>query len=219
MIGSGFQGREVLRGHEVVVWTGPSTRSLLYIPVPGAEQVELFLDVAAYAHPSLRHALELLVDGVKVEWRSVPAEAGAERLSCRVSTLRHFAKVELRLERLFSRDGTPQAAASTQGVGLALRAYGFRLLSPFPLPVGSAQRPCLRALHPLSTEAERIALFTIGISPERLGRSPSAEDVEEAFQRVLQRSAPPGWIAFWVGHQARSLQQLYANLIRGIPAP
>ena len=227
VIGSGFQGRERPGSSDVVAWTGPRTRAVLYMPVPVDERIDLFLDVADWIADSVRASLRVLVDGRPVAITARPGRRCRERLWMPVQTTRPFVKVELVVDRTLE-----PAEVGRQGIhrgahGVAIAGYGFRLASPLwragdPFP-GDAALPApgegpleddghperawalgfanrlLAHLGPDRSEDEVLAVLTYGLTEKELRATPTKEGVEEAFRRTLRRPAPQEWLDFWVG--------------------
>jgi hypothetical protein len=240
IVGSGFHGREAANTSNVQAWTGPGTRSVIYVPVPLDEWLDLFVDVMGFIDPRVRDSLRMRVDGREVAFARRPAKGIAERLWIRVGTVRPFLKLEIVVDRTYSPDELGFAGGDRRRLGLAVRGYGFRIvpgidhaadtwpLDPLPvLGLSDAHRDgehpehdwavafARLALAPDRSEAEVLAYVTCGINARDLQAEITVSGVGEAFRRVLRRPAPQEWIDFWVGKRSLTLHRLYQELVRG----
>jgi len=129
IIGSGFLGRENRDTDNVFAWTGPGIRSVLYLPVPVAERLELFLDVTGSMTPAVRESLRIRVDGSDSPFRREPAADCMERIVVPCTTSRPFAKVELLVDRTFTYPEIGHHSTDARRLGIALKAYGYSLAS------------------------------------------------------------------------------------------
>jgi hypothetical protein len=239
LVGSGFHGREAPHTPGVHAWTGPGGRSVLYLPVPVDERLDLFLDVAGYIDPRVQASLRVRIDEREVPVVHRPAAGVAERVWCRMATRRSYAKVELLVERSYSPDELGTGPGDFRKLGLALRGYGYAVVAQddrgsapggalpewLNAPDGEARGLdadqawamafVRNALASHRTEDEVLALLTYGISDADLQGAVTLAGLEEAFRRVLSR--PPGqdWIDFWVGQPHKSLRRVYQDLIAG----
>jgi hypothetical protein len=145
IIGSGFLGRENRDTDNVFAWTGPGTRSVLYLPVPVAESLELFLDVSGSMTPAVRESLRIRIDGrdspfrrepaancmerIIAPFRREPAANCMERIIVPFTTSRPFAKVELLVDRTYTYHEIGHHSTDARRLGIALKAYGYSLVS------------------------------------------------------------------------------------------
>lgn len=134
IVGAGFHGRDARGTHLVNVWTGPGTRSILYMPVPPDEYISAFLDIGGYMeNPEAgfhRSAIRIVCDGVDTAFFKQPAEGLCERIILPIRTTRPFVKIEIILGRdtwTAKEIGLPPADVRRRGIGL--RGYGY-ILSP-----------------------------------------------------------------------------------------
>ena len=73
-----------------------------------------------------------------------------------------------------------------------------------------------RMLQTVAVEPEDLSILMariVGVSDSRLNGTPSADDVEQAFQWLLSQPAPAEWLTWWVGKPNATLRQLYQDLI------
>ncbi len=129
IIGSGFLGRENRDTDNVFAWTGPGTRSVLYLPVPVAESLELFLDVTGSMTPAVRKSLRIRIDGRDSPFTtSRPFASCMERIIVPFTTSRPFAKVELLVDRTYTYHEIGHHSTDARRLGIALKAYGYSLV-------------------------------------------------------------------------------------------
>lgn len=128
IVGTGFHGREAANTDQVLAWSGPSARSLVYVPVPLGERLEFYLDIAGYIDDRVRNSVRLRIDGEPVAFRRGPAPNLYERLSVPFCPARDFLKVEILVDRTFSPDELGTGPGDKRLVGLALRGCGYRLV-------------------------------------------------------------------------------------------
>ena len=239
LVGSGFHGREAPRTPGVHAWTGPGPRSVLYVPVPPDERLDLFLDVAGHLDPRVRDSLRVRVDGREASLVRRPAAGVVERVWIRAATSRPSAKLEILVDRSYSPDELGTGPGDHRRIGIALRGYGYRIVPPtdrglepggdLPEAANAPDGPArgLDSDHEWAvafvrdaiatgrTDDEVLALMTHGISTADLDGAVTPAGIEEAFRRVLRRPPPQEWIDFWVGKPFTQLRRLYEDLIRG----
>jgi hypothetical protein len=128
IVGSGFLGRENPDTDNVFAWTGPETRSVLYLPVPVAERLELFLDITGSITPAVRESVRIRIDGSDSPFRREPAADCMERIVVPFTTSRPFAKVEVLVDRTFTYPEIGHHSTDARRLGIALKAYGYSLV-------------------------------------------------------------------------------------------
>jgi hypothetical protein len=127
LIGSGFFGRDAPRTGECRIWTGPSPRSMLYMPVPAGKRIKIKLWVHAYASDRQRCALALRADGRTIRHEFQTVDGYRDLITAEVETTRDF--VALTIDVL----GTLDSAEAGSGDfderrrGLSFDRYGWRL--------------------------------------------------------------------------------------------
>jgi hypothetical protein len=128
IIGSGYHGRDGSGMASCAVWTGPGTRTTLYMPTPPNTPLSLLVWIRGYVDGRQRDQLRVRVDG-----RSVPHYFGvtggyADLLTIDTYSIRNFVRLEIDLdETLESGDpGTRQYDARERG--FAFDSYGWRPL-------------------------------------------------------------------------------------------
>jgi FkbM family methyltransferase len=139
VIGSGFHGREPPGNAPVSVWTGPGTRSVLYVPVPAGERLDMFFDVAEAITPAVRRSLRIRIDGQEPPILRRSIADGVERLALPITTSRSFAKVELLVDRTLTPREAGYDDADSRRLGVNLRGYGYALMpasKTTPTPLG-----------------------------------------------------------------------------------
>ena len=124
IIGSGFHGRDSAGQTFCAIWTGPGSKSTLYIPVPSDLPLSLLIWIRGYATLWQRERLRLKIDGHPAKHRFRPADGYADVLIIEASTTRDFVRLE------FNTGGTacclePQGYDPRQR-GIAINSYGWR---------------------------------------------------------------------------------------------
>jgi len=227
VVGSGFLGRERPGSAAVRAWTGPLTRSVLYVPVPAGERIDLFLDLDDWIADDVRASLRVQVDGRAVACAARPGRWCRERLWIPVTTTRPFVKIEILVDRTFTSAEAGGRESYHGRRGAAVSAYGYRLTPAAWRPndrypgeavlVAHGEGPLeddghpdrdwavafgnrlLARLGPDASEKDVLALLTLGVPDRELRAMPTKAGVEEAFQRTLRRPPPQEWLDFWVG--------------------
>jgi hypothetical protein len=227
VVGAGFLGRERPGSAAVAAWTGPLTRSVLYVPVPAGERLDLFLDLDDWITDAVRSSLRVQVDGRPAALTTRPGRWCRERLWIPATTTRPFVKLEILVDRTFTSAEAGGKESYHGKRGVALAAYGYRLTPPPGQPndrypgeavlVAHGEGPLeddghpdrewavafgnrlLARLGPDSSEEDVLALLTLGVPDRELRAVPTQAGVEEAFRRTLRRPPPREWLDFWVG--------------------
>jgi hypothetical protein len=109
------------------VWTGPGTRSVLYLPVPTNERLLLSIDIGGSIEPSVGGSLRIRVDGHARDCQRESHGGGIERIVVPVRTTRPYCKVELLVDRTLTPAEVGHAGSDARRLGIALRGYGYRL--------------------------------------------------------------------------------------------
>jgi hypothetical protein len=242
IIGCGVHGRDAGDTEGVTVWTGPSPRTVLYVPVPPRERLDLYVDVGGYIHPSVGESLRIRVDGLDHSFRRTAARDVLERIVVPVHTKQPFCKVELIVDRTYTPAEAGHGGGDSRRLGIALKGYGYCLTPTegvvFRQPSDAAPQPsggkvlseashsdCLwiedmtsRMLRCLATEADPerlIDLMAWDVPASELNATPTAAHVEHAFQRFHLRAAPKQWLDYWVGRPDLTVRHLYRDLVNG----
>ncbi len=129
LLASGCHGRDSAGRPDCAVWTGPATRSLLYLPVPPDAALEVKLWVRGYAHERQRDSLCLTIDGAKVAHRSVPAEGHREVILAPARTTRPFLALGLDLAETLTSAQAGSAGEDRRPRGVSFDRYGWRITS------------------------------------------------------------------------------------------
>ena len=139
IVGSGFHGRESPGTEQVSLWTGPGTRSVLYVPVPPGERLDLFFDIGEAITPAVRRSLRIRIDGHEPPILRRTIAEGVERLSLPIATTGPVAKVELLVDSALTPREAGHDSADSRRLGINVRGYGYALLpatSAPPTPLG-----------------------------------------------------------------------------------
>lgn len=145
IIGSGFHGRDSAGLDNVNLWTGPTCRSVLYVPVPENEFVLLYLDIGYYMpHPnggSVRDGLRIVCDDAEAAIHTSPSANVVERLIVPCLTRRRYVKLEIFVRETVNSTMLGDGSADLRLRGIGIRQYGFRLapaISGAVLPIDFA---------------------------------------------------------------------------------
>jgi hypothetical protein len=76
IVGCGFHGREAADTDQVTVWTGPGTRTVLYLPVPADERLLVSIDIGGAIQPSVGASLQIRADGQARAFQRLARSAG-----------------------------------------------------------------------------------------------------------------------------------------------
>ena len=128
IIGSGFHGRDGSGLPECAVWSGPETRTTLYIPVPPNMALSLLVWMRGYVEPAQRDTLRVRADGVPVVHGFGPADGYADLLTAPVVSQRDFVRLEIDVSETLE-SGTPGTDLhDARKRGFSFDGYGWRPL-------------------------------------------------------------------------------------------
>jgi hypothetical protein len=245
IIGYGLHGREAAETANVTVWSGPNSRTVLYLPVPPRERLDLLVDVGGYIHPSVGDSLRVRVDDQERPVVRTTAIGVLERLIVPVHTTRPWCKLELLVDKTYTPSEAGHCSTDARRLGIALRRYGYALtptegvtlretlvrpLSQAPdsvdkLPTNDAHQDSLwiqgfmkEWLSHVAAEGDPERLIDVmawDVSPSELTGSPTASHVEHAYKRFHGQPAPQHWLDYWVGRTDLTVRHLYRDLING----
>ena len=123
LYGQGFYARDAANTPNCAVWAGPSTTTLLYMPVLPDVCVEVMLWVRGYADENIRNDLQLFLDGEKVTFDRQPAAGAAEVLVAKFKSTRSFVRLEIKaLQTVSTQDGDARKRS------FCFDAYGWRII-------------------------------------------------------------------------------------------
>lgn len=127
VFGSGFHGRDSARLPQCAIWTGPSPRTVLYVPVPVGRRIDLLLWIRGYANPDQRGQLRVFLDGCAAAHHFEAVRGCADLLVVRnQASCRPFQRLELELDETVP-GGTPGTETHDPRLrGLSFDAYGWR---------------------------------------------------------------------------------------------
>jgi len=137
IVGAGFHGRDARDTDIVNVWTGPGTRSILYMPVPPDEYISIFLDIGGYMeNPAAgfhKGMVRIVCDGNDSAFFTQPAGDLCERIILPVRTTRPFVKIELFIGKTWTATEIGFSPGDVRRRGIGLRGYGYTLSPITPL--------------------------------------------------------------------------------------
>lgn len=128
IIGSGYHGRDGGGMASCAVWTGPETRTTLYMPTPPNMPLSLLVWIRGYVDSRQRDQLRVRVDG-----RSVPHYFGvnddyADVLTIDTHATRSFVRLEIDLDETLESGDPGTELYDARERGFAFDSYGWRPL-------------------------------------------------------------------------------------------
>lgn len=200
IVGCGFHGREAADTEQVTVWTGPGTRTVLYLPVPTDERLLVSMDIGGSIQPAVGASLRIRVDGEARDFQRIPHRGGIERIVVPVRTTRPYCKVELLVDRTLTPAEAGRADSDGRRLGIALRGYGYRLEPTEGLVLRDATAPPVRGSQAgrsagdATTESQADLAWIGHITREWLGHL-AAETDPDRLVDLLAFDVPPSALA------------------------
>lgn len=134
LIVSGIHGRDGAGYANCRVWTGPSTRTVIYFPVPVGERLEVRLWVHGYASQAiLRHTLRMEIDDIAVPHQFVPEAGWHEVVVMQAVSRRPFMKLTIHLDETLDSIAAGQGPGDPRRRGLSFDSYGWRVVQSYPV--------------------------------------------------------------------------------------
>lgn len=127
LVGHGVHGRDSPGTDQCRVWTGPETRTVLYLPCPADMWLEVGVWIHGYADPAIRAGLRLRVDGAPVAHRFVPTPRADEMVVARVRTLRTWLRIEIEVPFTIDYPLDASGAVDTRHRGVSFDAVGWQV--------------------------------------------------------------------------------------------
>jgi hypothetical protein len=130
LIGGGFHGRDAGGTDQCRVWSGPQTRTVLYMPVPAGQKLTVKLWIHGYASIRQRDLLKVMIDGETVEHRFEISELGhLEVIAADVETTRSFLCVAVELHQTLTSDESGESGFDSRQRGFSFDHYGWRIMA------------------------------------------------------------------------------------------
>lgn len=138
IIGAGFHGRDASGTSACAVWSGPDTRSTLYIPTPPNIPLALLVWIRGYADISQRDQLRVRVDGVPVGHHFGHADNYADVLTVDTVSTGEFVRLEIDLDETLESGDPASGQYDERKRGLSFDSYGWRPVTPESLTAAEA---------------------------------------------------------------------------------
>ncbi|SFP04073.1 hypothetical protein SAMN03159463_03504 [Mesorhizobium sp. NFR06] len=121
ILGSGHWGRDAAGTPQCCVWTGPYTRTTLYLPCPAHVDLSIRIWIRGYASARLRSQLRFEVDDVPLAHSLQPAEGWLETATIRARSRRVFLKITM----LLNETEADERIGEDRRRGVAFDSYGW----------------------------------------------------------------------------------------------
>jgi hypothetical protein len=128
IVGSGFHGRDGSGMASCAVWTGPETRTTLYIPTPPNMPLSLLVWIRGYVDSRQRDQLRVRVDGRSVPHYFGVADDYADVLTIDTHSTRDFVRLEIDLDETLESGDPGTELYDERERGFAFDSYGWRPL-------------------------------------------------------------------------------------------
>jgi hypothetical protein len=127
LIASGFQSRDGTGLPECRVWTGPSTRSVIYMPVPSGQELEICFQICGYAAPHIREQMYIEIDDRRVEHYFEGEPDQEEVCVASVLSQRPFVKLTIQTGQTVDSIEGGQGPGDPRKRGVSIDRYGWRI--------------------------------------------------------------------------------------------
>jgi hypothetical protein len=128
IVGSGFHGRDGSGMASCAVWTGPETRTTLYMPTPPDMPLSLLVWIRGYVDARQRDQLRVRVDGRPVPHYFGIADEYADVLTIDTQSTRNFIRLEIDLDETLESGDPGTELYDSRERGFAFDSYGWRPL-------------------------------------------------------------------------------------------
>ncbi len=125
ILGSGHWGRDAAGTAQCCVWTGPHTRTILYLPCPPDVDLSIRLWIRGYAAAHLRQRLRFEIDDVARRHSFAHAEGWLETATIRARSKRAFLKIAMLVDETVA----DTAIGEDRRRGVAFDSYGWAINS------------------------------------------------------------------------------------------
>jgi Sulfotransferase family len=125
IIGSGFHGRDGAGMPSCAVWTGPETRTTLYVPTPENMPMSLLVWIRGYVDGRQREQLRVRVDGKPTAHHFALAEGYADLLVIPACPSRDFVRLELEIDETLESGEQGDDQYDGRERGIAFDSYGW----------------------------------------------------------------------------------------------
>jgi hypothetical protein len=128
IIGSGFHGRDGSGMASCAVWTGPETRTTLYIPTPPNMPLRLLVWIRGYVDPGQRDQICVRVNGKTTAHHFGVADDYADVLQVDTHSTRDFVRLEIDIDETLDSGEPDSELYDSRERGFAFDSYGWRPL-------------------------------------------------------------------------------------------
>jgi hypothetical protein len=125
IIGAGMHGRDGAGWPECAVWTGPETRTTLYIPTPANMDLSLLVWIRGYVDGRQREQLRVKVDGKPVRHQFAVVDGYADLLVIPSCSTRDFVRLELEIDETLKTGEPGDEVYDSRERGIAFDSYGW----------------------------------------------------------------------------------------------
>jgi hypothetical protein len=126
LIGSGFHGRDGGGMASCAVWSGPETRTTLYIPTPPNMQLSILVWIRGYVESRQRDQLRVQVDGMPAAHYFNYADDYADLLMVDAMTTRDFVRLDIDIDETLDSGDPESETYDSRERGFAFDSYGWR---------------------------------------------------------------------------------------------
>jgi hypothetical protein len=127
LVASGFQSRDGTGLPECRVWTGPSTRSVIYMPAPSGQELEICFQICGYAAPQIREQMYIEIDDRKIEHYFEGEPDQAEVCIAPALSQRPFVKLAIHTGQTVDSIEGGQGPGDPRKRGVSIDRYGWRI--------------------------------------------------------------------------------------------
>jgi hypothetical protein len=128
IVGSGFHGRDGGGMASCAVWSGPETRTTLYIPTPANMPLSPLVWIRGYVESGQRDQLRVRVDDQPVTHHFGLAEDYADILTVDTYSTRDFVRLEIDIDETVESGDPGSDQYDSRERGFAFDSYGWRPL-------------------------------------------------------------------------------------------
>jgi hypothetical protein len=126
IVGSGFHGRDGSGMSSCAVWSGPETRTTLYIPTPRNMRLSLLVWIRGYVDGGQRGQLRVRVGGKPVAHNFELANGYADVLTVDTCTEKSFVRLEIDIDETLESGEPGTDLHDSRPRGFAFDSYGWR---------------------------------------------------------------------------------------------
>jgi hypothetical protein len=128
IVGSGYHGRDGSGMPSCAVWSGPETRTTLYIPTPPDMPLSLLVWIRGYVESGQRDQVRVRVDGRPASHHFAWANDYADVLTVDTNSTRDFVRLEIDVDETLESGEPGSELHDARKRGFAFDSYGWRPL-------------------------------------------------------------------------------------------